>query len=175
MTTPLDYASFESAFGWVGVAQSDRGLARITFGSATQTDAEDRLFEGIEARRGEAQDAADSRFADAAHLFSRYFDGEAVDFNLDLDLEIGTPFQTLVWEATRRISYGAVQSYGWLAREVGKPKAARAVGGAMAANPLPIVIPCHRVIRSDGGLGGYSGGLNWKPQLLSLESQGASA
>ncbi|GAI87660.1 unnamed protein product, partial [marine sediment metagenome] len=74
------------------------------------------------------------------------------------------------WEETRLIPYGETRSYAWVAKQVGKPKAARAVGQAMGSNPLPIIIPCHRVITSNGKLGGFGGGLEMKRQLLSLEA-----
>lgn len=107
----------------------------------------------------------------AVDLLGRYLDGEAVDFDdIALDLEGSTEFQRKVWERLREIPRGRVVSYGDLAEEMaGGPDAARAVGGAVGSNPLPIVIPCHRVVRSDGGLGGFGGGLPRKVALLRLE------
>jgi methylated-DNA-[protein]-cysteine S-methyltransferase len=165
--TKLNYTCFSSPFGWVGVVRSDRGIACVTFGHPTEAEAENHLFNGIQATR------SDAGLSEAVDQLTRYFNGEPVDFALDLDLTAGTEFHQAVWEAARRIPYGEVRSYGWLAQEVGNPKAVRAVGGAMGANPLPIIVPCHRVIRSDGGLGGYSGGLHWKSQLLALERKRA--
>jgi O-6-methylguanine DNA methyltransferase len=86
-----------------------------------------------------------------------------------LDLGAGTPFQRKVWAALLQIPAGQTKSYGQLAAAVGAPKAARAVGSACAANPIPLLIPCHRVIPADGGLGGFSGGLRWKRLLLKSE------
>jgi O-6-methylguanine DNA methyltransferase len=80
-----------------------------------------------------------------------------------------TPFQAKVWAALRRIPAGGTQSYGQVAATVGAPKAARAVGGACGANPVPLLIPCHRVLASGGGLGGFSGGRRWKRKLLGVE------
>ena len=80
-----------------------------------------------------------------------------------------TVFHQKVWETLRRIPYGRVRSYGWVARKVGKPQAARAVGAACGANPLPLVVPCHRVVAGDGSLGGFAGGLKLKKRLLVLE------
>ena len=74
-----------------------------------------------------------------------------------------------MWEATARIPYGQLRSYGWIANEIGRPRAARAVGNALGSNRLPIIIPCHRVVSYDGSLGGFSGGLHWKEELLELE------
>jgi methylated-DNA-[protein]-cysteine S-methyltransferase len=93
--------------------------------------------------------------------------GSALDF--PLDLAGGTPFQRRVWEAARRIPYGEVVSYADLARMSGAEGASRAVGNAMGANPVPIVVPCHRVVHSDRSLGGFSSGLHWKRFLLELE------
>jgi len=87
-----------------------------------------------------------------------------------LDLSGATPFQRMVWEATRLIPYGETRSYAWVAGQVNKPGAARAVGQALGRNPLPIIIPCHRVIRGDGSLGGFSNGLEVKERLLHLEN-----
>jgi len=85
------------------------------------------------------------------------------------DAHATTPFQRAVWDALRAIPYGETRSYGELARAIGKPGAARAVGAACGANPWPIIVPCHRVIAADGALGGYSAGLKWKRVLLELE------
>lgn len=91
--------------------------------------------------------------------------------NLDfpVDLSGGSPFQRRVWRASRRIPYGRVRSYKWIAAKVGGTKFARAVGHALGANPVPIVVPCHRVVAHDGSLGGFSGGLRIKRRLLELE------
>lgn len=86
-----------------------------------------------------------------------------------LDLARGTKFRLRVWEELRRIPRGEARSYGEIAEELGKRKAARAVGGACGANPIPVLIPCHRVLAANGGLGGFSGGLDWKRRLLAIE------
>jgi len=99
----------------------------------------------------------------------RYFAGEAVEFDLPLAYGHATPFQRTAWRALRTIPYGEVRSYGWVAAAIGRRGAARAVGGACGANPWPIVVPCHRVVASDGSLGGYSSGLKWKRLLLRVE------
>ena len=160
---PYNYTCFQSPFGWVSVARSERGIVRVIFGASTEAEADSLLLNGMKATKSH------SGLSKAVDLLTRYFSGEAISFGLDLDLAAGTEFQTAVWEITRQIPYGEARSYGWIAQEIGKPKAVRAVGRAMGANLLPIIIPCHRVIRSDGGLGGYSGGLRWKRQLLELE------
>jgi methylated-DNA-[protein]-cysteine S-methyltransferase len=100
---------------------------------------------------------------------AEYFSGARRRFDVPMQLH-GTPFQQRVWRALARIPYGKKVSYGDIAREIGKPNAARAVGQAVGSNPLPIIIPCHRVIAGDGTLGGFGGGLATKRQLLTLES-----
>ena len=101
--------------------------------------------------------------------FYDYFAGKRVLFGEPLDLSAATPFQRLVWLKAKNITYGESRSYAWLASEVGKPGAARAVGQALGRNPLPIVIPCHRVLAANGFLGGFSGGMDLKRRLLRLE------
>ena len=91
-----------------------------------------------------------------------------------LDLSGGTEFQRKVWNAMKKIRVGRTQSYGEIARAIGKPKAVRAVGGACGANPIPVLIPCHRVLAANHKLGGFSGGLDWKRQLLAREGVNVS-
>jgi len=110
-----------------------------------------------------------------ASLFSRmlnlYLQGEKIDFSsIPVDISKATDFQRLVWEKVLLIPYGTTITYKQLAERIKKPSAARAVGQALAKNPLPIVIPCHRVVGKNT-LGGYSGGLNWKRKLISLECE----
>jgi O-6-methylguanine DNA methyltransferase len=108
---------------------------------------------------------------EVAAALEAYFAGKPTDFrHLTLDLH-GTPFQLQVWEVLRQVPFGQRITYQKLAQAVGRPRAARAIGGALRANPLPIIIPCHRVIASDGSLGGYRSGLNYKQALLSWERQ----
>jgi methylated-DNA-[protein]-cysteine S-methyltransferase len=106
---------------------------------------------------------------DAARQLAQYFDGTRHDFELPLAFEGGTDFQQQVWLTLDTIGYGQTISYAELARRVGRPSAFRAVGQANGANPLPIVLPCHRVLASGGKIGGYGGGLRLKRQLLELE------
>ena len=103
-------------------------------------------------------------------LFERYFSGVSVSFTeIPLDLESGTPFQQAVWRETAAIPHGGYVSYGELAGRIGKPGAARAVGTALGANPVCLVVPCHRVLTATGNLGGFSAGLHWKRRFLALE------
>lgn len=103
------------------------------------------------------------------HQLQRYFKGEPVDFRTIPVAPPGTPFQQQVWNVLGDIPYGQTRSYGWVARQLGRPKACRAVGQANGKNPIPIIIPCHRVVQQDGALGGYSGGTWIKQFLLELE------
>ena len=110
----------------------------------------------------------DELLGDARRQLTEYFAGERTTFDLPLR-PAGAPFQLRVWEALLRIPYGETASYGELARELGHPTAARAVGAANGRNPIAIVVPCHRVIGSNGSLTGYAGGLDCKRALLDLE------
>lgn len=112
--------------------------------------------------------------AQAIEQLEEYFAGQRTDFDVPLDLA-GTPFQQQVWAQLRRIGYGETISYGELARRVGNPRAARAVGLANGRNPVCVIVPCHRVIAADGSLGGYGGGLDRKSWLLQLEGAGSRA
>ncbi len=120
------------------------------------------------ARRAEIPPAAAALLRAGRRQLEAYFARELEDFDLPLAPQ-GTPFQRATWQKLREIPYGATITYGDLARKVGRPKASRAVGAANGRNPLPIVIPCHRVIGSDGSLTGFGGGIKIKRQLLELE------
>ncbi|MGD0374387.1 MAG: methylated-DNA--[protein]-cysteine S-methyltransferase [Streptosporangiaceae bacterium] len=113
-------------------------------------------------------------FAAAAGQLSDYFDGTLTSFSLPLAMA-GSPFQLLVWTALQAIPYGTTISYGQLAALIGRPSAARAVGLANGRNPVSIIVPCHRVVGSDGALTGYGGGLERKEYLLALERRVAAA
>jgi methylated-DNA-[protein]-cysteine S-methyltransferase len=132
---------------------------------------------GIHMHDGDAAPDADGRhdpgwFADVVRQLDAYFEGRLRRFELPLE-PVGTPFQLAVWAALREIPYGETISYGELASRVGRPGSARAVGLANGRNPLPIVVPCHRVIGANGRLVGYAGGLARKRLLLDLEARHA--
>jgi methylated-DNA-[protein]-cysteine S-methyltransferase len=112
----------------------------------------------------------DAAFKDVAGQLDAYFAGELERFDIDLDLR-GTDFQRRVWAGLLEIPYGETISYGELARRVGSPKGSRAVGLANGRNPVAVIVPCHRVVAGDGGIGGYGGGLERKEFLLALESR----
>jgi len=108
-------------------------------------------------------------FANAIEQLRRYFRGERIPLEAKFDFSDATDFQKRVWEATRTVPYGETRSYAWLARKVNNPKSSRAVGQALSANPLPLFIPCHRILRSDGSIGGFSYGIQTKHFLGKLE------
>lgn len=111
----------------------------------------------------------DARFADVARQLGQYFAGERTVFDVPLRAS-GGPFEQQVWAELKRIPYGTTATYGELARRLGRPAAARAVGAANGRNPIALIVPCHRVIGADGSLTGYAGGLNCKRALLALEA-----
>ena len=114
---------------------------------------------------------SDAAFAPVREQLEAYFDGERVAFDVRLDLDGASPFRRNVWNALLEIPYGATVSYGELARHLGVPSAARAVGAANGSNPISIIVPCHRVIGSGGDLTGYAGGLERKRYLLRHEAE----
>lgn len=157
---------FETPFGVMFAAATDRGLARISW----RQPGEDRWVEALRKRfpdRPAVRDAA--ALTEVERQMAEYFSGTRRRFDLDVDLASVSPFQRSVLEAAREIPYGRVVPYAELARRIGRPAASRAVGNALGSNPVGIVVPCHRVVRSDGGLGGYTGGVEYKERLLSLE------
>ena len=160
----LFYTIFNTARGWVGILASNNGLLAITLPQRTSQHAIDSL--GKRARGGNLEK---DKFSDLSERFQAYYSGKMAVFNDELDFSFVTPFQRLVWEATRLIPYGETRSYGWVAKQIGKPLAARAVGQALGKNPFLVVVPCHRVIAGDGGLGGFGGDPEMKRTLLELE------
>jgi len=157
---PVNYTYLDTPIGTLLIAGDDAALERIAF-----------------PRRGKAvkpepgwQESPRGPVGEAAQQLREYFAGKRTGFDLPLAPE-GTAFQRSVWRQLQEIPYGRTISYGELARRVGNPKASRAVGSANGANPLPIVIPCHRVIAGDGTLGGFGGGLPTKQTLLALEQR----
>jgi len=165
MTGELRYTVSNIGLGWVGVLASKSGLLEVTLPQGTAREAERQLGDGL----GEAI-RSDDFFADLMERLRSYFAGRRVDFDDELDFSAATAFQLGVWRLTRLIPYGETRSYGWVAEKLGKAGAGRAVGQAMARNPLPIIVPCHRVVAKDGKLGGYSEGVAKKKYLLQLES-----
>ncbi|MCK4863256.1 MAG: methylated-DNA--[protein]-cysteine S-methyltransferase [Dehalococcoidales bacterium] len=143
---------------------SPRGLRRITLPQSSEREAGHLLGESLNRAASSPQ-----RFKNIIERLRAYFSGQRVDFPDRLDFTLATPFQREVWQAARLIPYGETRSYSWIAGQIGKPKAARAAGQALGRNPFPVIVPCHRVLMADGGLGGFSGGIQIKKCLLSLE------
>ncbi len=157
---------FRTKWGWVGVAASSRGVRTIVLPKQTRH-AVERELSSVSSNGTGGNGTIHLKAARAA--LEAYLNGKVRHVNLPLDLEGQPRFRRKVWEVLQTIPYGRVRSYGWVARKIGKPKAARAVGGACGANPVPLLVPCHRVIAGDGSLGGFSGGLGVKKRLLKLE------
>ncbi|MFF3374265.1 methylated-DNA--[protein]-cysteine S-methyltransferase [Streptomyces sp. NPDC002680] len=152
------------------LAATHEGLVNVVF-HATEP-VREKTVERLASRLGaEPVEAPGSPLlAEAIRQFAAYFAGERHDFELPLDWSLISGFNRQVLrELASGVPYGAVVGYGDLAGRVGQPGAAQAVGAAMGANPLPVVVPCHRVVESDGGLGGFGGGLETKRKLLALE------
>ncbi len=154
----------ETRLGWIGIAYSSRGICSLQLPLPTRSEAQaalERAFPGALVR----EDIPD----ETARELRDYGEGRCHRFHLNVDLSAVRPFQRAVFAAIVRIPFGQTRTYAWVAREIGSPKAARAVGQALHTNPIPIIIPCHRIIASNGGLGGYGGGLPLKRKLLQLE------
>ncbi len=147
------------------IASSRGVLVRIAFGRYSSR----RVIEQLEEKLGPCEPAAgtsgNGKFIKELRDF---LSGKRTTFKSRIQI-LGTGFQKAVWRAAMRIPYGKVASYGDIAVRIGMPDASRAVGNAMGANPIPLIVPCHRVIRSDGSLGGFGAGLTLKKKLLSLE------
>lgn len=164
--SPTDSSrAFKTAWGWMGVATTNRGVAALVLPKRSRRAVEEELSHMAGPPSSEAR--RHLKTAEAALL--RYLAGDRQALNLPLDLQGASSFRLKVWRMLQTIPYGRVRSYSWVARKLGQPRAARAVGAACGANPLPLVIPCHRVVAVDGSLGGFSGGLPVKKRLLRLE------
>jgi methylated-DNA-[protein]-cysteine S-methyltransferase len=148
----------------MGILGSRAGLLRATLPRHSASEAQQQLGDSANHAVRSPQ-----LYKDLMERFRAYFAGHKVDFPDRLDLSGASDFQREVWEATRLVPYGETRSYTWVAEQIKKPKATRAVGQALAKNPLPVIIPCHRILASNGGLGGFSGGLEMKRFLLHLE------
>ena len=164
MENIIYYSSFNSPFlGKVFVASTERGICMVDFlkGEKAFLDELRERFPGRIVRD-------DRRNRNVLNQLKKYLKGELRRFDCKLDFR-GTPFQKKVWSALKKIPYGRTRSYGEIARAIGHPKAFRAVGNANGRNYIPLIVPCHRVIENNGGLGGFGHGLKVKKQLLDLE------
>jgi len=159
------YATSASPLGELVLAATARGLVRLSYDTQPLEEVLVELARQLSPRVLEAP----SRLDDVRRQLDEYFVGRRHHFDLPVDLALARGFSRRVLETARRIPYGSVVTYREMAMETGSPKAVRAAGNALAGNPIPIVIPCHRVIRSDGSLSGYVGGVDRKQLLLRLE------
>jgi methylated-DNA-[protein]-cysteine S-methyltransferase len=164
----VSYATADSPFGTLLLAVTGRGLVRVAFPEENV----DSVLEGL-ARRISPRIVETPAPLDAARReLEEYFAGNRHSFELPLDWTLVSPFGRRVLDATAEIPYGGVLSYAEVAAEAGSPRGSRAAGNALGSNPMPIVVPCHRVLRTGGALGGYGGGLDRKRWLLELEQGG---
>jgi len=150
-------------FGIIWMASSEKGLCGIHLGDDVEI-----LKKKLSLRKECVFQEDPQGNRNVVHQLSQYFQGKRKTFQMELDLW-GTQFEISVWRSLLQIPYGQTKSYGEVAASLGMPKAARAVGGAASRNLVPIVVPCHRLIRGDGELGGFSSGMDMKRGLLELE------
>src|SRR4051812_14806538 len=160
------YTSVDSPLGPLVVAATPRGLVRVSY---TQFRGEDEVLEELARRVSPRVLEAPGRLDPVRRELDEYFEGHRHDFDVPIDWSYLAGFTREVLRATARIGFGDVSTYAGVAAEAGSPRAVRAAGNALGANPMPVVVPCHRVLRSGGKLGGYTGGLDRKEFLLRLE------
>ncbi len=160
------YRTFDSPVGELLLAATELGLVRVAYPSEDH----DTVLQALADRIGPRILLAPARLDAAARQLGEYFAGQRRAFDVPLDWRLTAGFRRLVLHHLADIGYGHTASYSALAQLAGSPKAIRAVGTACATNPLPVVVPCHRVVRSDGGMGGYLGGIDAKRALLRLEA-----
>jgi methylated-DNA-[protein]-cysteine S-methyltransferase len=161
----ISYAPVDSPFGTLHAATTKRGLVRVAFPEESVESVLERLAQRLSPRIVEAPASLDP----VKRELDEYFAGRRRAFDIPLDWSLIGPFGARVLHVTSEIPYGGVLSYTEVATEAGSPRGSRAAGNALGANPIPIVIPCHRVLRAGGALGGYGGGLERKQWLLELE------
>jgi methylated-DNA-[protein]-cysteine S-methyltransferase len=158
------YGTVPSPVGDLLVAVSDKGICEISFAR----DGSETFFDELK-HRGFVGKADQHAIEDVASQLRDYFSGRRKHFDMTVDLSGMTPFTQQVLKATASVPFGKLSTYRDIARTIGKPGATRAVGNALGRNPIPVVVPCHRIVRSDWTIGGYTGGLDIKERLLSIE------
>ena len=159
------YTVMESPVGNLLMAATKRGLVRVGFGTEEPDDVLEELAASLSPRILEAP----ARLDEVRRELDEYFEGRRTVFEVPVDMVLTKGFTRKVLQATARIPFGSVSTYRDVARRAGNERAYRAAGNALGSNPIPIVVPCHRVLHSSGGLGGYGGGLHVKQYLLELE------
>jgi methylated-DNA-[protein]-cysteine S-methyltransferase len=160
------YAGVDSPLGSLTVAATPRGLVRVAYDTHRSRD---EVLEDLAARLSPRVLEDPARLDEVRRELEEYFDGKRTVFDLSIDWSLTRGFTRKVLNQTARIPYGELLTYADVAGRAGSPRAVRAAGNALGANPLPVVVPCHRVVRTGGGLGGYTGGLERKEFLLRLE------
>jgi methylated-DNA-[protein]-cysteine S-methyltransferase len=160
------YATIDSPLGPLVVAATPRGLVRVAY---TESRADAGVLEDLARKVSPRVLEAPARLDPVRRELDEYFEGRRVEFDLPLDWALTRGFTSRVLQATARIGFGATSTYADVASQAGSPRAVRAAGNALGANPLPVVVPCHRVLRTGGGIGGYTGGVERKEYLLRLE------
>jgi len=163
------YRTIDSPVGTLLLAATEQGLVRVAF----DLEDHDLVLVGLADKISPRVLLAPKRLEDATRQLSEYFEGGRTTFSLPLDFRLTTGFRRAVLAHLPAIAYGHTESYSQVALAAGSPRAVRAVGTACATNPIPVVVPCHRVVRSDGSFGGYRGGPAAKSLLLELERTGA--
>ncbi len=171
---------FRTRLGWMGLVGTPHGIAHIVLPRASRRAVSSELASRAVARNGRRGSrsttvqknktrAVETVIGQAKQQLEKFLDGTQRVLDFPLDLSHGSTFQRRVWLAARRIPFGRVRSYGWIASRVGGAHYARAVGHALGSNPVPVIVPCHRVVGHDGSLTGFAGGLPLKRKLLELE------
>jgi methylated-DNA-[protein]-cysteine S-methyltransferase len=169
---------FNTPCGWMGLVFSARGVRIIVLPKSSRRAVESALRRQVASLNGSPSEEgplsrrtprSSTLVNEAQAQLLSFLEGKRSTLDFPIDLSGGSSFQRRVWRAILRIPYGRVRSYKWVAARVGGHRYARAVGHALGANPLPIIVPCHRVVTHDGSLGGFSGGLRSKRRLLALE------
>ena len=162
------YATTDSPLGPLLLASTDQGLVRVAYLEFADRD---EVLQSLADRVSPRMLEAPGRLDEPRRELDDYFDGRRREFDLPLDRRLMSDFTRRILSATAAIPFGSVSTYGAVAREAGSPRGYRAAGNALGSNPMPIVIPCHRVLHGDGGIGGYTGGLERKRTLLELERE----
>jgi methylated-DNA-[protein]-cysteine S-methyltransferase len=160
------YATVDSPLGTLMVASTPRGLVRLAY---TGSRGEDEVIEDLADKLSPRVLEAPQRLDEVRRELEEYFEGSRDEFDLPIDWSLTRGFTSKVLRQTARIGFGKTSTYAEMASRAGSPRAVRAAGNALGANPIPVVVPCHRVLRSGGALGGYTGGVERKEFLLRLE------
>ncbi len=162
---------FKTRWGWMGLSATPQGIERLVLPRPSRREVESELMEYGSSQNGRSGSGRNVNqvITTARQQMLGFLSGERRELSFPIDLSEGSAFQRRVWKTAQRIPFGRVRSYGWIADRVGGKQYARAVGLALGANPVPVVVPCHRVVGHDGALCGFRGGLRLKRLLLDLE------